>query len=106
MNSLIGEFDVTAITEALKAISVGALKTSAPGNMEALRVSFKREDHEARPTAVIEWQPVYFRNGDPFRSFNGSDAIRMSLAAKIIEAHDGLAEHQNSLLRVRLPLAQ
>jgi hypothetical protein len=41
---------------------------------------------------------------DPFHSFAGSDALRMSLAAKIIEAHGGEAGQATNTLRVRLPL--
>ena len=103
--ALVGDFDATALTDAFKAISIGALKTCSRDNSEALKVSLKREMLATKPTAVIEWGPVNFTNGDPFRSFNGSEAIRMSLAAKIVEAHGGSAEHQDELLRVRLPLS-
>jgi signal transduction histidine kinase len=102
--ALIGEFDATALTDAFKAISVGAWKTCTRDNPETLKVSLKRDVVKATPVALIEWGPVNFTNGDPFRSFNGSEAIRMSLAAKIIEAHGGSAEHENRLLRVQLPL--
>jgi len=99
---LIGEFDSAVLTDALKAISLGALKSHRRNDSDPLRVSLRRED----PSAVIQWEPVSFENGDPFRSFNGSDAIKMSLAAKVVEAHGGSAEQQEHLLLVRLPLAQ
>jgi len=102
--SLVGQFDATALTDAFKAISIGALKT-CNRDSEAVKISLRREVVGAISTAVIEWEPVNFANRDPFRSFDGSEAIRMSLAAKIVEAHEGTAEHQNQLLRVRLPLA-
>ena len=98
---LIGEFDSAVLTDALKAISLGALKSCRRNDSGTVKVSLRRED----PTAVIQWEPVSFENGDPFRSFNSSDAIKMSLAAKAVEAHGGSAEHQENLLRVRLPLA-
>jgi signal transduction histidine kinase len=98
---LIGEFDSAVLTDALKAISLGALKSRRRNDFGTVKVSLRRED----PTAVIQWEPVSFKDGDPFRSFNGSDAIKMSLAAKVVEAHGGSAEHQEDLLRVRLPLA-
>ena len=101
---LVGEFDATALTDAFKAISAGASKTFSRDNSGALRVSLRRGAPGTKSTAVIEWEPVYFANGDPFRSFNGGEAIRMSLAAKIIEAHGGSAEHHDQLLRVCLPL--
>jgi prefoldin subunit 5 len=101
--SLIGEYDATALTDAFKAIWAGAAKSCARGP-ETVRVSLRREIQAGNPIVVIEWGPVEFRNEDPFRSFQGSEAIRMSLAAKIVEAHGGSAEHENQLLRIRLPL--
>jgi signal transduction histidine kinase len=101
--SLIGEYDATALTDAFKAISLGAAKSCPPGE-EGVRVSLRREIQDRKPTVVIEWGPVEFPNEDPFRSFKGSEAIRMSLAAKIVEAHGGSAEHETQRLRVRLPL--
>jgi light-regulated signal transduction histidine kinase (bacteriophytochrome) len=98
---LIGEFDSAVLTDALQAISLGALRSRRKNDFGTVKVSLRRED----PTAVIQWEPVSFEDGDPFRSFNGSDAIKMSLAAKGVEAHGGSAEHQENLLRVRLPLA-
>ncbi len=41
---------------------------------------------------------------DPFHSFAGSNEIRLSLAARIIEAHGGSANCEDGALRVRLPL--
>ncbi|HXM33992.1 MAG TPA: hypothetical protein VN920_02280 [Pyrinomonadaceae bacterium] len=103
---LVGEFDPIALTDALKAIARGALRTQSRDNPTPIQVKLRRESMEKQPTAIIEWQPVNFSNDDPFRSFNGSEAIRMSLAAKIIEAHEGSAEYQRDVLRIRLPLAE
>lgn len=103
--ALVGEFDASSLAEAFKAISVGASKTCNGNNPGTLRVTLRREELANAPCAVIEWGPVNFPNGDPFRSFYGSDGIRMSLAAKIVEAHGGSAEHQHQLLRVSLPLS-
>lgn len=102
--SLVGEFDPTALSEAFKAISAGALTTKNRENKGKLKLILRREALAGAPFAVIEWNPVNFTNGDPFRSFSGSEAIRMSLAAKIVEAHGGSAEQEHQLLRVRLPL--
>ncbi len=101
---LLGEFDATALTDAFNAISSGAAKTLNRENHPPLKVSLTCEAAESRTEAVIVWAPVDFSNGDPFNSFNGSEAIRMSLAAKIVEAHGGSAEYQDHLVRVRLPL--
>lgn len=101
---LLGEFDATALADAFKAISDGAAKTLNRENHPPLKVSISCEAAEGRTEAVIVWAPVDFSNGDPFNSFNGSEAIRMSLAAKIVEAHGGSAQYHDRVVRVRLPL--
>jgi len=101
---LIGEFDPSALTDALKAIANGALKTQSRDSSVPIQVTLQQEIAEGQATAIIEWQPVNFSNDNPFRSFNGSEAIRMSLAARIIEAHGGSVEYQRAILRIRLPL--
>lgn len=99
---LMGEFDPAALTEALRAISVGALKLSKRAEEQGvLRVSLQAQGSDM---ALIEWHEVNGADHDPFRSFAGSVEIRMSLAAKIIEAHGGSATRQESTLRVKLPL--
>jgi len=99
---LIGEFDPAALTEALKSISIGALKLSKRAEENgSLRVSLK---DEAQKSVLIEWHDVNGIDHDPFQSFAGSVEIRMSLAAKIIEAHGGAATQQETTLRVSLPL--
>ncbi|HXD31649.1 MAG TPA: hypothetical protein VN643_11055 [Pyrinomonadaceae bacterium] len=102
--ALVGEFDPSALTEAFKAISSGAAKAGISGRQNNVQVKITKKDISGVPCAIIEWQPVKFSGEDPFRSFNGSEAIRMSLAAKVIEAHGGSAQHKNELLRVCLPL--
>ncbi len=99
---LIGEFDPAALTEAFKSISIGALKLSKRAEESGvLRVSLK---DEAQQSVLIEWHDVNGVDHDPFQSFAGSVEIRMSLAAKIIEAHGGAATQQDTTLRVSLPL--
>jgi light-regulated signal transduction histidine kinase (bacteriophytochrome) len=99
---LVGDFDQIALGEAFKAISVGAMKSCSRDG--SVKVSLKRKEGEPSASAIIEWQPVNFPNEDPFSSFSGGEAIRMSLAAKIVEAHGGSAEHSDQSLRVSLPL--
>ncbi len=98
--SLVGDFDPTALTDALKTISAGAARASNPA--APLNITCRLSEDGG---ALIEWRGVNFESGDPFRSFRGSEGIRMSLAAKIIEAHGGRAEHEKNVLRVRLPLS-
>jgi signal transduction histidine kinase len=101
---LAGEFDPTILADALKSISVGAMKLRGDGQNRTLRVSLRREKGN-KHTAVIEWHELNNLDHDPFRSFAGSDEIRMSFAAKIIEAHGGSAEQRKETLSVRLPLS-
>jgi len=102
---VVGEFDSAVLADALKAISLGALKMiTGKEREESLRIRLEIEANETRRNGVIEWRVFDSSDHDPFHSFAGSDAIRMSLAAKAIEAHGGSAERQNGSLRVRLPL--
>ncbi|MGH9970744.1 MAG: hypothetical protein ACREBG_23540 [Pyrinomonadaceae bacterium] len=100
---LTGEFDPAVLAEALKSISVGALKMQGGDENRTLRVSLRKESGDT-DVAVIEWHGLDNLDHDPFRSFAGSDEIRMSLAAKVIEAHGGSAEPRSGSLSVRLPL--
>lgn len=101
---LVGEFDPALLAEALKSISVGALKFFKNGKHERpLTVSVTRQNPGTLNEAVIEWD-VGLLNHDPFRAFAGTDEIRISLAGRIIEAHGGTAELHDGKLRVRLPL--
>jgi hypothetical protein len=99
-----GEFDIAALTDALKTITTGALNLRSPENTGALKIHL-RPDESAGPTsAIIEWSSVSSNGTDPFHSFAGSDALRMSLAAKVIAAHGGETSQQADAIRVRLPL--
>ena len=102
-----GEFDVASLTEALKTITAGAsnMLDAQEDNRETLIHLRREEDASGHTMAVIEWRGIKSMDGiDPFHSFIGSDALRMSLAAKIIEAHGGEAGARAGLLRVRLPI--
>jgi signal transduction histidine kinase len=102
---LIGDFDPTVLSDALKVISLGALKLiTNKSQRESLTIHLKREAIEAQQEGVIEWRVFDSLDHDPFHSFAGSDEIRMSLAAKVIELHGGSAERRDGTLRVRLPL--
>lgn len=103
---LLGEFDPPVLADALKSISLGAMRMINNKALDnSLKIHVKGETGETRQEAVIEWKVFDSSDHDPFHSFAGSDAIRMSLAAKVIEAHGGYADRQNGSLRVRLPLA-
>jgi light-regulated signal transduction histidine kinase (bacteriophytochrome) len=102
---LVGEFDSLLLGAALKSISLGAMKMLNKKVSEGpLRVQLKGEAFGTRRDGVIEWQVSDSSGHDPFHSFAGSNEIRLSLAAKVIEAHGGSAQRQDRRLCVRLPL--
>ena len=105
VESLEGEFDIAALTEALKTITAGAGGMRRAEDNGEFPIHLRSEEAAGGPMAVIEWRGLRSMDGiDPFHSFTGSDALRMSLAAKIIEAHGGEAGPDAGLLRVRLPI--
>jgi signal transduction histidine kinase len=103
---LVGSFDTAALTNALRLISTGALKMMNNKAREAaLNIRVKDEPNGDGRNGLIEWEVMEIVDHDIFHSFAGSNSIRMSLAARVIEAHGGSTECQGSTLRIRLPLA-
>jgi|SRR5918911_871753 signal transduction histidine kinase len=100
---LAGDFDAASLSEAFKLITSFALNTRPAEDSASVRIHL-RSNEDGR-LAVIEWRGVKNDGGDPFHSFAGSEGLRMSLAAKIIETHGGEVAHARDTLRVRLPLA-
>lgn len=104
---LLAEVDAALLAESLKSISLGAVKFFKAGKKEGpLKVNLSSDVAEDRRDGIIDWQLLDSVAHDPFRSFAGTDEIRLSLAAKVIEAHGGSAERRNGFLRVRLPLVK
>ncbi len=102
---LLGDVDAGLLADALKSISMGAVKLFKSRQKEgSLKVKLSSDQTGSRHDGVIEWHVMDALDHDPFHSFAGTDEIRMSLAAKVIEAHGGSAERRNGTLRVRLPL--
>ncbi|HEY0544446.1 MAG TPA: hypothetical protein VGC91_03535 [Pyrinomonadaceae bacterium] len=97
-----GEYDPTVLTEALQAITTGALNLRRGD--EPVSIYLRQDAEQAAPHALIEWRNLKINEHDVFRSFAGSDGLRLSLAAKIIEAHQGEVQQQADMLRVRLPI--
>jgi signal transduction histidine kinase len=105
-NEFVGEFDIAALTEALKTITSGARQRISETNKPIkLQLTRSVADTAEKPMALIEWRGVQL-NGtyDPFRSFNGSDGLRLALAAKLIEAHDGAIWQEADKFYVHLPI--
>jgi nitrogen fixation/metabolism regulation signal transduction histidine kinase len=103
---LLGEFDPALLADALKSISLGAMKLLTTKVEGALQIHLRHEAHESKRDGVIEWKVGDLSDHDPFHSFAGSNEIRLSLAARVIEAHGGSANRGNGALCVRLPLGQ
>ena len=102
-DSVQGDLDPLKLTDAFKWISTAAIKN-------------RRQDGEAKPVTVklyatndreatVEWSGLQKIDHDPFRSFVGSEEIRLALAAKIIEAHGGSATLAGDRFVVQLPLS-
>jgi light-regulated signal transduction histidine kinase (bacteriophytochrome) len=102
--SLVGEFDPAVLGDAFKSISLVVMKVLSHKTSEQ-SLHIRAEPSEDKKDGMIEWRGFDSLDHDPFHSFAGSDEIRMSLAAKVVEAHGGSAEQLNGCLRVRLPLA-
>jgi signal transduction histidine kinase len=101
-DSIQGEFDHSKITDAFKSMFAGAIKFKRKDDgAEAVKVSFTTSDNNA----VIEWSGLRPLDHDPFRTFAGSDEIRLSLAKKIVEAHGGSTNLADHKLVVVLPLS-
>ena len=103
--SVQGDFDPLKLTDAFKWISTAAIKNRRPQDeKEPAPVSIKVAMHDNKDT-IIEWSGLRKIDHDPFRSFVGSEEIRLALAAKIIEAHGGSAKLADDKFVVQLPLS-
>jgi signal transduction histidine kinase len=97
------DLDPLKLTDAFKWISTAAIKNGRKGE-EAGPVTVRVSATDDRE-ATVEWSGLQKIDHDPFRSFVGSDEIRLALAAKIIEAHGGSAKLADDRFVVQLPLS-
>ena len=97
-----GSFDHFKLTDALKWLCMGALKHRQTDNDGAGEVAVTTRLNDGG--ATIEWTGLRQLDRDPFRSFAGSDEVKLALAAKIIEAHGGSAKFMDQKFVVELPL--
>ena len=98
-----GTVDHFKLTDAFKWLCSGALKHRQTDDGAEITVS-TRVDENNSGQAVIEWAGLRQLDHDPFRSFAGSDEIKLALAAKIIEAHGGSAKFIDKKFVIELPL--
>jgi light-regulated signal transduction histidine kinase (bacteriophytochrome) len=102
-DSVQADLDPLKLIDAFKWISAAAIKNRWTGE-EARPVTVKVSTTNDRQ-ATIEWSGLQKIDHDPFRSFVGSEEIRLALAAKIIEAHGGSAKLADDRFVVQLPLS-
>jgi signal transduction histidine kinase len=100
-----GSFDPFKLTDALNWLCRAALKHRQvdEGAAGEITVSARLDANDSKQ-AVIEWSGLRQLDHDPFRSFAGSDEVKLALAAKIIEAHGGSARFMDKKFVVELPL--
>ena len=96
-----GNLDLFKLTDAFKWLCNGALKHRQNQDGEEVLVTARGDGDQA----VIEWSGLRPLDHDPFRSFAGSDEIKLAMAAKIIEAHGGSAKFNDRKFVVMIPLA-
>src|SRR5215211_3744685 len=103
-DSIQGNFDHFKLADAFKWLCAGAIKhrQNEDGAGETITVMAKPEDSGR---VLVEWSGLRQLDHDPFRSFAGSDEIKLALAAKIIEAHGGSATFTDRKFAVVLPLS-
>ena len=102
--SIHGNLDLFKLTDAFKWLCAGAMKHK-PNQDEASEIFVTTKSSDGA-NAVIEWSGLRALDHDPFRSFAGSDEVKLALAAKIIEAHGGSAKFMDSKFVVVLPLSE
>ena len=102
-DSVQGKLDLFKLTDAFKWLCAGAMKHKQ--NLDEggeISVTTKTSDGAQ---AVIEWSGLRKLDHDPFRTFAGSDEVKLALAAKIIEAHGGSAKFIDRKFVIELPLS-
>jgi signal transduction histidine kinase len=104
LDSVQGNLDLFKLTDAFTWLCAGAVKLKQ--NQEEAGEIFVTTKASDDAHAVIEWSGLRALDRDPFRSFAGSDEIKLALAGKIIEAHGGSAKFTDGKFVVELPLAE
>ncbi len=100
-----GEFDPVLLTQAFRAITIGALKQQRQkGSSDPLKIRLSTEESESGTVAVVDWECSGLRTADLLASA-GTTGVCLSLATKIVEAHRGTIERHSESLRARLPLS-
>jgi signal transduction histidine kinase len=103
-DSIQGNFDHFKLADAFKWLCAGAIKLRQNDDSAGeITVTAKPQDSGQ---VLVEWSGLRQLDHDPFRSFAGSDEIKLALAAKIIEAHGGSAKFIDRKFAIVLPLSE
>ncbi|HEX7330713.1 MAG TPA: hypothetical protein VF290_04390 [Pyrinomonadaceae bacterium] len=101
-DSIQGTFDHFKLADAFKWLCAGAIKhRQNDDGAGEITVTAMPADSER---VLVEWSGLRHLDHDPFRSFAGSDEIKLALAARIIEAHGGSAKFIDRKFAIVLPL--
>ena len=98
-----GSFDHFKLTDAFKWLCAGAIKHKRTEDGAGDVTVTARAVNAGK--VLIEWSGLRQLDHDPFRSFAGSEEIKLALAARIVEAHGGTAEFKDRKFAVVLPLS-
>ena len=97
-----GNFDHFKLGDAFKYLCAGAIKHKRIEDGAGQVTVIARPANAGQ--VLIEWSGLRQLDHDPFRSFAGSEEIKLALAARIIEAHGGTAKFVDKKFAVELPL--
>ena len=104
---LYGEFDMAALSEALKALTDEAVNSVSARNEGEVSLHAHREGKAESSEAMIEWRGVKLSiRNHPFRSSDSHGTVHMAQAARIIEAHGGRFQCDANTIRAWLPLSE
>ena len=98
-----GSFDHFKLGDAFKYLCAGAIKHKRTEDGAGEVTVTARLANAGQ--VLIEWSGLRQLDHDPFRSFAGSEEIKLALAARIIEAHGGTAKFIDKKFAVELPLS-
>ncbi len=102
---MLGEFDPTALIEALKAVTDDVRAAVPQKGANTISLTARRDPKAATPTVMIQWSGVRFKHrNNPFKD-SGCGTVHTALAARIIEAHQGRLECEADVIRAWLPLS-
>ena len=104
---LYGEFDMAALSEALKALTDEAVNSVSARNEGEVSLHAHREGKAESSEAMIEWRGLKLSSRNhPFRSSESHGTVHTAQAARIIEAHGGRFQCDANTIRVWLPLSE